>query len=211
MLPLCLALVVVVLLGAAVTALAAVRIGRLSEDLQRAGDAAGAYFTALREDPDAAQGHLDTANRELTAARSDIDQVPFPQTRWVPGLGGNITAIGTLIDQLTHLADDAGPTLTQAAQVIDFSTGRVRGVDSPAQIPERLGTSVRVLKNLPDALETFDAARAELGRIDTTGLLPPVRDGVDTMRGGLESAAEDISGARTAVTTLAPLLRHLPG
>lgn len=202
-------LLVVLLACLAFAAVTWVRVSALVTHLEEASTSADAFVTALTDDPESARAHLDEATAALDSATEDLAAFPVAQAAWLPWLGENVAAVETVVAAFSDVATTTGPTVAEAALLFDFSAPEAGAGSLPslagasAAAKEDLGRAATVLVTLPDAVETLRTARDDVAAVDTSRLLPPVRDAIEQAQGALESAYSTIEPAAAAFGELA--------
>lgn len=196
--------IVVVLAIAAFAAMGFVRAKSVSDHAKAAGDALSQVVSDLQNDPQQAAGHLRTAQGEISAAQDELGKVPLPQMAFVPDVGRNIAASSALLDQISTVTYDSMPVFVSAAEVFDFSSGRLRQLGSdPSTWGAQLKKAGASIKDLPHAIDVLTHARDEVGRIDTAGLLPPVANAVKKASRSLDEGVKMVAPAKSAAGDLA--------
>lgn len=142
-------------------------------------------------DTDSAALTLDRLVEHAERARSLTGSPLWEAASLVPGIGPNASAIRTVSAELASVATDALSPLLQVA-------GAVHGLDPAALDGAR--------EPLQRAATTMNAARDALSAIDASALLPPVADGVTTLRDAVDSTAPAIDGVARASSVLPTLL-----
>lgn len=191
--------IIAVLAIAALAALGFVRAKGVIDHAQAAGDATTRVVAAIKNNPEGAKDELATAQREVSAAREELGQVPLPQLRRLPDLGRNVEVAGEVLDEVSTVVYDAVPTFVAAAGVFDFSTGHLRrlGAD-PAKWIDELKTAGQTIKDLPEAIDVLGRARDAVAAIETHGLLPQVASAVKKVGRSLDAAVETVAPAKSA-------------
>ncbi len=196
-------LVVVLLALLAFAALTAARINTLVSHLESASEASQDFVAALTEDPEGTGPHLAAARTSLDAAEAELQAIPLAQLESLPWLGRNVTAAGTVIDEMQAVAAGSAPVLADAAELIDFETLRPRSPGaSPTEWRATLEDAIDLVEAVPGAIDTLGESRTAVAAIDTAGLLPPVRDAVEDVEAMLDEAYGKVAPVRKTFSDL---------
>ncbi|WP_349829627.1 hypothetical protein [Brevibacterium litoralis] len=201
------ALTALLVLGAFV-AFTHYRVTALVAALEATAEDAEELFTALSEDPESADGHLADVQAGLRESREILHAFPLGQGTWVPGVGDDLEAADTVLQALEDVAEDTGPTVVAAAQLVDFGEYTSGTGDLFSYFGEDLVSAYTTLQDLPEALETLEESRDTVADIDTVGLRPAVAEAVEEVATGLDEAYTQVE---TPAQGLIAASEFLPG
>lgn len=200
-------LVVVVLAAAAAVAVTLARIDTLVGHLETASAAAEDFATALTEDPESADEEIGRASDAMAAAQEELNAIPLAQIEALPRIGDNVTAVRTVLVELQRIAADSAPVLADAAEYVDLESGTPRLPSGGfGAWRDAISGALDTARAVPDALDALDEARSAVAAIDTDGLLPQVREGIDEVRVALDDAYDRAEPARRISDLLEGLL-----
>ena len=193
-------IIVVLLFLIAAAALTAVQVQNLVRHTDAVSADAEQFVAAVMDDPDSAQQHLDATLGEIDAAQEALQQIPLPQLGAVPPLSQNYQAVDTMLGEVESLLTEAGPTLIQVADLVDFNSGELRdSLSSIGALAKKAQDIGQTIVAAPDAINKLEQARDAIGRIDRFGLLPPVRQSVDDTYTTLDDAFAKVSPIESKV------------
>ncbi|QDZ15002.1 DUF4012 domain-containing protein [Humibacter ginsenosidimutans] len=139
-----------------------------------------------------AQSAAKTMQQHTSKAASATDGILWRSVEWVPVIGANLHAVRVAADSANTVAANAAvPASALSLDSFKPQNGRIN-----------VEAISKVTNTVNGAAKAVDAAQADLRTVDTSGLIGPVKSGVQQLSSALDSLAPQLRGVQTAVKVL---------